>query len=42
MDTKFTPSTVTLSMPGYIEKMLKRFRLNYLLPSRRPSRTRGK
>jgi hypothetical protein len=42
MDIQFTPSTVTLSMPGYIEKMLKRFRPNYLLPSHRPSRTPGK
>jgi hypothetical protein len=33
---------VTLSMPGYIEKMLKRFRLDYLHPSHRPSRTPGK
>jgi hypothetical protein len=34
MDIAFTPSSVSISMPGDIEKMLQRFRPNYLLPSR--------
>jgi hypothetical protein len=42
MDITFTPSSVSISMPGYIEKMLQRVRLNYLLPSHRPSHTPGK
>jgi hypothetical protein len=42
MDIAFTPSSVSISMPGYIEKMLQRFRPNYLLPSHRPAHTPGK
>ncbi len=42
MDIKFTPSAVSISMPGYIDKMLQRFRPSYLLPSHRPSHAPGK
>jgi hypothetical protein len=42
MDITFTPTFIIISMPGYIEKMLQRFRPNFLLPSHRPSHTPGK
>jgi histone deacetylase 1/2 len=33
--------TVSISMPGYVKKMLQRFRPQYLLPGHRPPRTPG-
>ncbi len=38
-DTKL--NTVNISMPGYLEKALTRFRPQYLLPSHRAARTPG-
>jgi hypothetical protein len=34
--------TVSLSMPGYVTKMLHRFRPQYLLPGHRAARTPGR
>ena len=34
--------TVSLSMPGYVTKMLQRFRPQYLLPGHRPAKTPGR
>jgi hypothetical protein len=42
MNIAFTPTSVSLSMPGYIDKMLKRFRPNYRLPTHRPAQTPGR
>ncbi len=33
MDISFAPDSVTISMPGYINKALTRFRPQYLLPT---------
>jgi hypothetical protein len=35
-------TAVTISMPGYVNKMLTRFRLHFLHASHRPARTPGK
>jgi hypothetical protein len=35
-------NTVSLSMPGYVTKMLQRFRPQYLIPGHRPSKTPGR
>jgi hypothetical protein len=42
MHIAFTDSTVSISTPGYIKKMLKRFRPNYHSPAHRPATTPGK
>ncbi len=42
MHIAFTSSSVSISMPGYIEKMLKRFRPIYLFTAHRPAKTPGK
>jgi hypothetical protein len=34
--------TVSLAMPGYVTKMLQRFRPQYLLPGHRPAKTPGR
>jgi hypothetical protein len=43
MTIQFNPTlnTVNISMPGYLEKTLTRFRPHYLLPSHRAARTPG-
>jgi hypothetical protein len=41
MNIDFIPTFVSISMPGYVDKMLKRFRPHYLLPSHRPTQTPG-
>ena len=38
----FTPTSVSISMSGYIDKMLKRFRSHYRLPTHRPAQTSGR
>jgi hypothetical protein len=42
MNISFGPDRVSLSMPGYIDKALQRFRLQYLLPTHRVAVTPGK
>jgi hypothetical protein len=42
MNTSFGPDRVSLSMPGYIDKALQRFRPHYLLPTHRAAATPGK
>jgi hypothetical protein len=42
MNISFGPDRVTLSMPGYIDKALQRFRPHYLLPTHRAAATPGK
>jgi hypothetical protein len=42
MNISFTSNPVTISMPGYVEKMMTRFRPHYLLPNHRPATTPGK
>ncbi len=42
MHIYFTPTSVSISMPGYIDKMLKRFRPHYRLPTHRPAHTPGR
>jgi hypothetical protein len=42
MHISFTPTSVSISMPGYIDKMLKRFRPHYRLPTHRPAQTPGR
>ena len=42
MHIDFTPTSVSISMPGYVDKMLKRFRPHYLLPTHRPAQTPGR
>jgi hypothetical protein len=42
MHIAFDEHSVSISMPGYITKMLKRFRPTYFSPSHRPATTPGK
>jgi len=42
MNISFTPTSVSISMPGYIDKMLKRFRPHFRLPTHRPAQTPGR
>jgi hypothetical protein len=42
MHISFGPDRVSLSMPGYINKALQRFRPQYLLPTHRAATTPGK
>jgi hypothetical protein len=42
MNISFGPDRVSLSMPGYIDKALQRFRPHYLLPTHRVAATPGK
>jgi hypothetical protein len=42
MNISFGPDHVSLSMPGYIDKALQRFRPHYLLPTHRAAATPGK
>jgi hypothetical protein len=42
MNIAFTPTSVSISMPGYVDKMLKIIRPHYLLPSHRPAQTSGR
>jgi hypothetical protein len=42
MNIAFTSTSVSISMPGYVDKMLKRFRPHYLLPFHIPAQTPGR